>query len=286
MIQRAADVLAIIDLALAEDVGPGDWTTEWTVPEIAEVDATIVAKGTGVIAGTDVVQNVFGRIDPKMTVDFLVGDGDPVRAGQEVAKLSGSARSILTGERVALNFLQRLSGVATVTRAYANAIAGTSARILDTRKTTPGMRRLEKQAVAAGGGSNHRFGLHDMVLIKENHIRAAGGITAAIEAVRRQNVSGLAVEIETTNLAEVQEALDADADRILFDNMPLDVLREAVALVRKASPQTETEASGGVTLDTVRPIAETGVSYISIGALTHSAPALDLSLLIRNRRLD
>ena len=198
-------------------------------------------------------------------------------------RVSGSARAILTAERVALNFLQRLSGVATLTRAYVDAVAGTGVTILDTRKTTPGMRALEKQAVRAGGGSNHRFGLHDMILIKENHVAASGGIRNAVESVRRQNRLGLRVEIEARDLGEVEEAVSAGVDRILLDNMPLPMLRAAVAAVRGAdgSP-TEIEASGGVNLATVRAIADTGVDFVSVGALTHSAPALDLSLLIES----
>ncbi|MEX2571352.1 MAG: carboxylating nicotinate-nucleotide diphosphorylase [Gemmatimonadota bacterium] len=276
-------LLATIDAALAEDVGAGDWTTLWTVPANARAEATIVAKAAGTVAGIEAASATFTRIDPTLEVTLHLGDGDAVRAGQEVAWIRGSARAILTGERVALNFLQRLSGIATLTRRYVSAVEGTGARILDTRKTTPGLRRLEKDAVLAGGGANHRFGLHDMVLIKENHIRAAGGITAAVKAVATQNREGLAVEVETTDLAEVREALAVGVDRILLDNMATDRLREAVGIVKATSSSTETEASGGITLDTVGGVAATGVDFISVGALTHSAPALDLSLLIRPR---
>jgi nicotinate-nucleotide pyrophosphorylase (carboxylating) len=193
----------------------------------------------------------------------------------------GSARSILTAERTALNFMQRLSGVATVTRTYVRAVEGTGARVIDTRKTTPGMRALEKAAVLAGGGANHRHGLHDMVMIKDNHIAAAGGITAAVEAVRARNDRGLRVEVETTSLAEVEEALRVGADRIMFDNMAPELMRQAVERVRAADPRPETEASGGITLESIRAAAETGVDFISVGALTHSAPSLDLSLGLR-----
>ena len=277
----APDSIALIRAALDEDVGSGDWTTLWTVPATKTATARIVAKEPGVLAGTEVALAVFAAVDPALRVTPELGDGDPVAPGTRVLALEGSARSILTAERVALNFLQRLSGVASVTRAYVDAVAGTGARILDTRKTTPGMRLLEKAAVRAGGGVNHRVGLHDMVLIKENHIAVAGGITAAVRAVRESNRAGLRVEVETTNPDEIREALAAGVDRILFDNMSVDQLAGAVALVRGSpDPRPETEASGGVRLDTVRAIAATGVDFVSVGALTHSAPALDLSLLI------
>jgi len=273
-------VHALVTAALEEDVGAGDWTTLWTVDPELHVSARIIARAEGVIAGTEVAREVFRRIDPDLRVEMRAGEAASVRSGDLVTALSGRAASILTAERVALNFLQRLSGTATVTRRYVEAVRGTGARILDTRKTTPGMRALEKAAVKAGGGENHRFGLHDMVLIKENHIAAAGGIQAAVEAVRRANDLRLKVEVEVTSLAEVAQALDAGVDRILLDNMPLSLLREAIGLVRAAESLVETEASGGVTLSTVREIAESGVDFISVGALTHSAPALDLSLLL------
>jgi len=279
-VSALSDLETIVDLALREDVGPGDWTTLWTVPEERVASARIVAKAPGVIAGAGVAFLTFARVDPGLDVRFLVEDGDAVETGRVVARIHGAARSILTGERVALNFLQRLSGVATLTRRYVEAVAGTETRILDTRKTTPGMRTLEKQAVAAGGGHNHRFGLHDMVLVKENHIRAAGGIAKAIAAVREHNQQGLKVEVEVTTLREVGEAIAAGVDRILFDNMDLATLREAVDRVRSGGAGIETEASGGVSLTTIRGIAETGVDFVSVGALTHSAPALDLSLLV------
>jgi nicotinate-nucleotide pyrophosphorylase (carboxylating) len=275
--------LRLIDLALEEDVGPGDFTTLWTFPADRAGRAEIVAKAHGVIAGMEVAEETFRRVDPAIGLARGVDDGAAVSPGDLVLTISGAARSILTGERVALNFLQRLSGVATVTRRYVDAVAGTGARVIDTRKTTPGMRALEKRAVVAGGGANHRFGLHDMVLIKENHVAAAGGITAAVEAVRGQNAHGLRVEVETSTLADVEEALRVGVDRIMFDNMGVPLLREAVALVRAAGDgRPETEASGGITLETIRPVAETGVDFISVGALTHSAPSLDLSLLLRS----
>ncbi|HEX6749768.1 MAG TPA: carboxylating nicotinate-nucleotide diphosphorylase [Longimicrobium sp.] len=279
------EALWLIEAALAEDVGPGDFTTLWTVPAERRAVARIVAKAPGVIAGSEVAVEVFRRVDPSLAVKVVAGDGTAVSAGDEVMRISGPARSILTAERTALNFLQQLSGVATVTRRYVDAIAGTGARVIDTRKTTPGMRWLEKAAVVAGGGANHRGGLYDMVMIKDNHIAAAGGITAAVEAVRAGNDRRLRVEVETTDLAEVREALAAGVDRIMFDNMTPEAMREAVDLVRSVDvARPETEASGGITLETIRGYAETGVDFISVGALTHSAPALDLSLRLEAAR--
>ena len=269
----------LIEAALAEDVGNGDRTTRWTVPAGARAEARIIAKASGVVAGLDAAREVLLTVDPSIEVTAVLNDGDRVAPGDLVMRLAGPAASLLSAERVALNFLQRLSGVATLTRSYVDRVAGTGARILDTRKTTPGMRMLEKEAVRAGGGSNHRIGLFDMVLIKENHVAAAGGITAAVDSVRKHNAEGLRVEVETRDLAEVEEALRAGVDVILLDNMSLDGLRQAVALVSASGAATQTEASGGVNLETVRAIAETGVDLISVGALTHSAPALDLSLL-------
>ena len=275
------EAAALIAAALAEDIGPGDWTTLWTVPADRQVSARIVAKADGVLSGVPVAEAVFAAVDPSLSVTRKLEDAAPVTRGVEVIRVRGSARAILTAERVALNVLQRLSGVATLTSRYVSAVADTGATILDTRKTTPGMRALEKTAVRDGGGANHRFGLHDMVLIKENHIVAAGGIEAAVCAVRQKNGEGLRVEVETTSPAEIREALDAGVDRILFDNMSVEELRAAVAMVRSSrAPRTETEASGGVSLETVRDIALSGVDFVSVGALTHSAPALDLSLLV------
>lgn len=277
MLRREA--LLLIDAALAEDVGPGDYTTLWTVPEDRRAVATIVAKDSGELAGAHVAAETFRRVDPMLEVEIAFADGTAIEPGDVTMTIRGSARSILTAERTALNFLQRLSGVATVTRQYVRAVAGTGARVIDTRKTTPGMRWLEKGAVVAGGGTNHRFGLHDMVMIKDNHIAAAGGITAAVQAVRAQNDLGLAVEVETGTLDEVREALAAGVDRIMFDNMTPELMRQAVELVHAhGEGRPETEASGGITLETIRAYAETGVDFISVGALTHSAPSLDLSL--------
>ncbi|MBV9108790.1 MAG: carboxylating nicotinate-nucleotide diphosphorylase [Gemmatimonadetes bacterium] len=273
------EALVLIEAALAEDVGGGDFSTLWTVPADRRAIARITAKASGVIAGSEVAAEVFRRVDPSLSIDTIAADGTAVEPGDEVMRISGPAASILTAERTALNFLQQLSGVATMTRRYVDRIAGTGARVIDTRKTTPGMRRLEKAAVLAGGGANHRVGLYDMVMIKDNHIAASGGIAAAVAAVRARNGRGLRVEVETTNLDEVRQALAAGADRIMFDNMTPETMHQAVALVAAhGDGRPETEASGGITLETIRSYAETGVDFISVGALTHSAPALDLSL--------
>ena len=265
----------IVAHALAEDVGPGDVTTAATVPEAARARGLITQKASGVVFGLDLAERTFRALDPLLATERLTPEGQWRDQG-EVLRLEGSARAILTGERTALNFLQLLSGVATLTARCVRAIEGTDARILDTRKTTPGLRALEKAAVAAGGGTNHRAGLYDAVLIKENHAALAGGVR---EAVRRAKAVApdLLIEVECRTLAEVDEALAAGAPRILLDNMTVEQLRAAVGYV---DGRAELEASGGVTLETLREIASTGVQFISVGALTHSAPALDLSLLL------
>ena len=271
------DILALVRAALAEDVGSGDVTTEATVGSEARARALITQKAPGVIYGLAVAEEVFRELDPEVEAQALTPEG-VWREGGEVLELHGSARALLTGERTALNFLAHLSGVATAAARAARLVEGTGARVLDTRKTTPGLRTLEKAAVAAGGATNHRVGLYDAVLIKENHIAAAGGITAAIERVR-QSVPHLAgtLEVEVRNDAEIDEALAAGAPRLLLDNMSVPQLREAVARVAGAATL---EASGGVTLETLRERALTGVDFVSIGAITHSAPALDLSLIL------
>jgi nicotinate-nucleotide pyrophosphorylase (carboxylating) len=274
------DALHLIDLALIEDRGTGDVTTNWTIPARARAEARIVAKATGIIAGLEVARAVFSRIDPRVEVEAVVRDGARVALGDIVCTLHGPARAVLTGERVALNFLQRLSGVATMTRAYVDEVQGTGARILDTRKTTPGWRTLEKAAVRTGGGANHRTGLFDMVLLKENHIAMAGGIAAALARVAEQNREGIPVEIEVRNLDELEQAIHAGAEHVLLDNMTLDEMRSAVERARRAKRPVRLEASGNMTLDRVRAVAETGVHDISVGALTHSAVALDLSMQV------
>ena len=284
----ALSVEALIDAALAEDLGTGDVTSRWTVPAGAVGQAEIVAKATGVLAGVDVAAAVFRRFDPRLELEVDLSDGDAVGPGDRVLEVSGSLESILGAERTALNFLGRLSGIATAASRFAGAMEGTDCRVLDTRKTTPGWRELEKRAAASGGAVNHRTGLYDMVLIKENHIRAAGGASEALAAaIGPARDSGLDVEIEVTTLEELEQALAGNTagtrpDRILLDNMSIDQLESAVARVRDlAPPRPRLEASGGVTMETARRIAETGVDYLSAGAITHSAPALDLSLQVR-----
>src|SRR3954471_13212933 len=266
----------LVERALAEDVGAGDVTTEATVPAGARARATITQKAPGVVYGLDVAEAVFRRLDGEVRVERLVGEGVWRDEGGPVLRAEGSARALLTGERTALNFLQRLSGVATAAARAARAVEGTGATVLDTRKTTPGLRALEKAAVAAGGAANHRAGLYDMVLIKENHIAAAGGIAAAVRAAR-ERAPDLPLEVEVRDTSEIDEALAAGAERLLLDNMTPDELRAAVAHV---DGRATLEASGGITLDNLKQVAATGVNWVSLGALTHSAPALDLSLLL------
>lgn len=266
----------LIERALAEDVGGGDLTTEAAVPPDATGRARVEQKAEGAIAGLRVAEAVFRHVDPALRWHARVEEG-LWRDGGLVAEVAGSARSILTGERVALNFLARLSGIATLTARFVRAVEGTGVRILDTRKTTPGLRALEKQAVLAGGGHNHRAGLYDAILVKENHAAVAGGVGEAARRALAGAPEGTPVEVECATLAEVDEALAAGAPRLLLDNMPLDDLREAV---RRAGGRAELEASGGIALESVREIAETGVDAISVGALTHSAPALDLGLTL------
>ncbi len=258
---------------LAEDVGAGDVTSEALVSTDVRCGATLLVKEPGVVSGLEACELVFRELDPDVSFEARCADGDHV-GPSEIARVGGSARAILAGERLALNLLGRLSGIATLTRRYVDAVAGTGATILDTRKTTPGLRALEKAAVRHGGGTNHRLGLHDGVLIKENHLRLGRGIQSA---VMRARSAGFTVEVECETLGEVREALEAGADRILLDNMTVAELADAVAVT---AGMAQLEASGGITLDTVRAVAETGVDFISVGALTHSARALDVSLEI------
>jgi nicotinate-nucleotide pyrophosphorylase (carboxylating) len=272
------DLAELISHALAEDVGGGDVTTEATVAHDARARARITQKASGVIYGLDAAEAVFAHLDPGARCERSVEEGVWREQGGPVMTVEGSARALLTGERTALNFLAHLSGVATMAARAARTVEGTGAKALDTRKTTPGMRALEKAAVAAGGASNHRAGLYDAVLIKENHIAAAGGIAQAVARVR-ETAPGLAatLEVEVRNPEEIDEALAAGAPRLLLDNMDDAQLRAAVAQV---GGRAELEASGGVTLETLRERAQTGVDWVSMGALTHSAPALDLSLIL------
>jgi nicotinate-nucleotide pyrophosphorylase (carboxylating) len=267
----------LIDRALAEDVGAGDLTTAALVPPGALARARIEQKEPGVISGLHAAEAVFRRVDPGLRWHGHAPEGEWREDGL-VAEVAGSTGSILRGERVALNFLGRLSGVATLTARYVRAVEGTGARILDTRKTTPGLRALEKQAVVDGGGVNHRFGLFDAILAKENHIAAAGGVAEATRLALEAAPPGALVEIECERLDQVRAAVEAGAPRILLDNMSHEDMCEAVAI---ADGRAELEASGNVSLDTVRALAETGVDFISVGALTHSAPALDLSRIVK-----
>ena len=273
----ATDTLERIVLAaLAEDVGQGDVTTEATVSPDAVGTAELLVKEPGVVCGLRTAEAAFRALDDEIRFEPLVRDGDIVDGRTAVAVVSGPQRAILTGERVALNFLGRLSGIATLTKGYVDAVEGTGVAILDTRKTTPGLRALEKHAVVSGGGRNHRFGLDDGVLVKDNHLRAAGSIAKAVESLRAATV--LPIEVECDTLEQVSEALDAGVDAILLDNMTLGELRAAVAL---NGGRARLEASGGITLENVRAVAETGVDEISVGALTHSARSLDVSLELK-----
>jgi len=286
----ATELAELAARALAEDLGHGDLspardiTTHWILDD-GVGSARIVARQTGVVAGLDAARCVFAQVDP--TVHFLerVSDGDLVAAEAEVVSLNGPVASLLTAERTALNFLQHLSGIATLTRQFAEAIQGTGSAITDTRKTTPGLRELEKRAVELGGGVNHRMGLYDAVLIKENHADAAGGVESAVSRARRAaEAAGQSVPIyaEARDFAEVEALLAAAPDRIMLDNMSVEQMDQAVASIRRANPHAEIEATGGITLNNVRQVAGTGVNLISVGTLTHSAPAFDYSLLLRD----
>ena len=269
----------IVRTALEEDIGLGDITTEATVEKGVLARAQLVAKEDFTVAGLDVAAKVFSVLDQETSFEKLKQDGEKVHRGEVLAWIRGEARVLLQGERVALNLLQRMSGIATMTSRFVAEVSGTGALVVDTRKTVPGLRVLDKYAVRMGGGRNHRTSLYDGVLIKENHVSAAGGIAEAVQRARRRISHVLKIEIETRNLEEVREALQAGADVILLDNMSLEELREAVALVGDAAI---TEASGGVTLETVREIAETGVGVISVGSLTHSCSAVDISMLFED----
>jgi nicotinate-nucleotide pyrophosphorylase (carboxylating) len=290
-----AIALPIVKYALSEDVGTGDITTLNAIPSGVNARAAIMAHAPGVIAGLDVARLTFREGDAGLKFRPLARDGDAVEAGAAVAQVIGDVGGILKVERTALNFLQHLSGIATLTRRYVDAVRGTGVIILDTRKTTPGLRFLEKYAVTAGGGENHRLALWDMYLVKDNHVRAAGGLTAAIDRISRTRQGDLLLEVEVESLDQLREALRPEVDRILVDNRPPEEVRIAVAEVdrwcaeqREPSPRRtaaakrwpEVEVSGGVNLDSVRAFAATGTDYISVGALTHSAPALNLSLEI------
>ena len=260
---------------LNEDIGAGDLTTEALVPEGHQSSCLFIAKQKGVIAGLPILQAVYQELDPEIKWEWLVNEGDRVEKGMAIARIIGSTQAILTGERVALNLLQRMSGIATVTRQLVDQLEGLSCQVLDTRKTTPGLRQLEKYAVRVGGGFNHRFGLSHGVMIKDNHIAMAGSLAGAIERARKRVGHMVKIEVEADTLDQVKEILKHDVDAILLDNMDPDTLREAVRLI---DGRVWTEASGGITPETIRPIAETGVDAVSLGWLTHSVSALDISL--------
>jgi nicotinate-nucleotide pyrophosphorylase (carboxylating) len=271
----------IIQTALNEDIGKGDVTTNAIIPPHLKGTAAIYAKESGVIAGLFVAKDVFKKLDGNSKWKNLAAEGEEVKKGQKVAEVTGNLRALLSGERTALNFLQRISGIATAARKFIETVADTNVKILDTRKTVPGLRLLDKYGVYAGGGTNHRFGLYDMVLIKDNHIEAAGGIKNAVNRVRKKYGKKYKVEVETTNLMEVREALDAGADIIMLDNMTISQMKKAVKLI---NGKCKTEASGNVDLKRIKKIATAGVDFISVGSLTHSVKALDLSMKISNKK--
>ena len=267
----------IISLAIEEDVESGDITTNALVPDSTQAVAELTAKAEGVVSGLEIAKLVFEKFDDHIKWTPLVSEGDQVSKGDKIARVEGSYRALLTGERTALNILQRMSGIATATSLYVKELAGTKTQLLDTRKTAPGMRILDKMAVKAGGGTNHRMGLYDMALIKDNHIKIAGGITNAVAQVRESAFPGMKIEVEVTNLDETREAIEAGADIIMLDNMSTAQMTEAVRLINN---RAATEASGNMSISRLSEVASTGVDFISVGALTHTVTALDISMNI------
>lgn len=267
------DIKTLIDAAFAEDIGPGDVTANSVIPASATLSASMNAREDMVVSGLPLLAPIFHRLSENITIEQMVIDGDYIASGTAIARIDGPARALLSAERTALNLLQHLSGIATLTRQYVDAIAGTKAVLLDTRKTIPGLRKLAKYAAACGGAQNHRMGLYDAVMIKDNHLAVAGSVSTAVQAAKAAGQTQIQVECDT--LSQVRDALDAGATSLLLDNMSLQDLREAVAMVDGRIP---CEASGGVTLETIRDIAETGVDFISVGRLTQSAPAIDIGL--------
>lgn len=272
------EITRIVNVALQEDVGPGDISTLSTVDPAVLAEGIYVAKQSGVLCGIPLVREVFQQVDTNVVVEPMMVDGDPFVEGDVLIRVSGSARSLLTGERVSLNFIQRLSGISCMTAQYVKAVAGTTTQICDTRKTTPGLRNLEKYAVRTGGGSNHRMALYDAVMIKDNHIVAAGSITAAVQRAKAQIPHTMTIEVECDTFDQVTEALNAKADIIMLDNMSLPQMKACVAYI---NGRCRLEASGGVNLKSVKAIADTGVDLVSVGALTHSAVACDIGLDLR-----
>jgi nicotinate-nucleotide pyrophosphorylase (carboxylating) len=267
-----------LDDLLDEDLGSGDVTSEAVVPTEARARGSIRTRSDGVVSGLDVARSVFARLDPTFLWNSFSPDGSPMRSGESLAELSGNARAILSAERLALNLLQRMSGIATLTRRFVDAVAGTRCAVLDTRKTAPGLRPFDRIAVRAGGGRNHRFSLAHGILVKDNHIQIAGGIAAAVAAARSRAPAGLRVEVEVEDKRQFDDALAAGADVILFDNLPAPEVSRLVSIARARRPEVLLEASGGITLANVAEYARTGVDFVSVGALTHSAPAADIAL--------
>lgn len=270
----------LLDLSFAEDIGDGDHTTLSTISADAMGRQHLLVKEEGILAGVDAARRVFAKLDPNLKMTVAIEDGAHVKPGDIAFTVEGPVRSLLIAERTMLNIMQRMSGIATITAVYQSRLEGLKCKVLDTRKTTPGMRILEKQAVAIGGGANHRIGLFDMILIKDNHVDFAGGITAAVSSAKaylKENNKNLRIEVEVRNEAEIREALSYGIDRIMLDNFTPERTAEAVKLVRSLDPNVEIESSGGITLDTIRAYGEAGVDFISVGALTHSVKGLDLS---------
>lgn len=271
---------ALLDLSFAEDIGDGDHTTLSTIPADAVGRQHLLVKEEGILAGVEIARKVFARLDPSLKMTVMIGDGAHVKPGDIAFVVEGSVRSLLQAERTMLNIMQRMSGIATVTAKYQSRLEGLDCKVLDTRKTTPGMRMLEKEAVKIGGGCNHRIGLFDMILIKDNHVDFAGGIGKAVARAKeycKEKGKDLRIEVEVRNTDEILQAIEAGVDRIMLDNFTPDCTAEAVKLIRQKAPGVEIESSGGITLETMRPYGEAGVDFISVGALTHSVKGLDMS---------
>jgi len=281
LIFPAQDAKTLIRLALNEDVRTGDYTSLWTLPAEQVQTAKLIAKEEGVVAGLPIIELVFAELGGKVEIETYLQDGDSVKVGTQIASITGETKTLLSGERVMLNFLQQLSGVATITNKFATALKSDKTKVLDTRKTIPGFRTLQKYAVLAGGGSNHRMGLWDMVLVKDNHIAAAGGVLEAWEAVKKHNTQNLKVEIEVENLEQLKLLLGLGVNRIMLDNMSNDLMSEAVKIVKESGDPVELEASGNMTLERVKELSDIGLDFISVGALTHSVNALDISMRIK-----